>query len=83
MGDRKLVHDPTEVRMAKDTPVDSEPSKNRSSPSNNKVESAKTPDADIGDKQTKALVSCGGDFTIYIDDDGRVFAAGNSHIEVE
>ncbi|KAG7299743.1 hypothetical protein JYU34_016746 [Plutella xylostella] len=83
MGDRKLVHDPTEVRMAKDTPVDSEPSKNRSSPSNNKAESAKTPDADIGDKQTKALVSCGGDFTIYIDDEGRVFAAGNSHIEIK
>jgi alpha-tubulin suppressor-like RCC1 family protein len=41
-----------------------------------------TPETENIEFQTKALVACGGDFTIYIDEDGRIYATGNSHLQV-
>ncbi|KAJ0179818.1 hypothetical protein K1T71_004409 [Dendrolimus kikuchii] len=46
-----------------------------------KNSSSKTPEVETKELKTKALIACGGDFTIYIDDDGRIYTTGNSHIE--
>ncbi|XP_013178055.1 PREDICTED: uncharacterized protein LOC106125409 [Papilio xuthus] len=62
-GNRKQVVIPTEVK----TRPEAQPDNNKSS---------RTPDTDDGNV-TKALVACGGDFTIYIDDDVRIYATGN------
>uniref|UniRef100_A0A1E1W1A9 Uncharacterized protein n=2 Tax=Pectinophora gossypiella TaxID=13191 RepID=A0A1E1W1A9_PECGO len=32
--------------------------------------------------KTRALVACGGDFTVFIDDEGRVYTTGNMHLPV-
>lgn len=48
-----------------------------------KSDSEKTTDADENmEFNTKALVGCGGDFTVYIDDDGRIYSTGNTHLQV-
>lgn len=47
-----------------------------------KNNTAKTPDNEIKDFKTNALVACGGDFTVYIDNDGKIFASGNTHLQV-
>ncbi|CAH0728821.1 unnamed protein product, partial [Brenthis ino] len=65
-GDRKQVHVPTEAKFKTDAPPD---------------KGNKSPDKEIADMKTKALVACGGDFTIFIDDDGRVYATGNMHLQ--
>ncbi|RVE54365.1 hypothetical protein evm_000850 [Chilo suppressalis] len=62
-GDRKQVLIPTEVRINDD----SQPTKIN----------PKTPDIENKDFQSKALVACGGDFTVYVNDDGRIYASGN------
>lgn len=46
------------------------------------VMNAKTPENEGKCMKTKALVACGGDFTVYMDDDGRIYATGNSHLQV-
>lgn len=69
-GDRKQVVIPTEVRIRPGS----------------QSESSKTapisPDVEEPASNTKALVACGGDFTIYIDDDGRIYATGNMSMRV-
>ncbi|PZC79028.1 hypothetical protein B5X24_HaOG216979 [Helicoverpa armigera] len=67
-GDRKQITIPTEVKMATDAQPDIVKNNN-----------AKTPEADKKDFKTRALVACGGDFTVYIDNDGRIYATGNIH----
>ncbi|KAL0892074.1 hypothetical protein ABMA27_015289 [Loxostege sticticalis] len=68
-GDRKQVNIPTEVKIRND----SQPEKSGS---------PKTPDVESKDFKTKALVACGGDFTIYVDEDGRIYATGNTHLQI-
>ncbi|XP_013135063.1 PREDICTED: uncharacterized protein LOC106100654 [Papilio polytes] len=60
-GSRKQVVIPTEVK----TRPDPQP----------EAKGSRSPDSE--DNVTKALVACGGDFTIYIDDDGKIYATGN------
>ncbi|CAG9784994.1 unnamed protein product [Diatraea saccharalis] len=60
-GDRKQVIIPTEVEICDDS----------------KKSSPKTPEVEDKDFCSKALVACGGDFTVYVSDDGRVYACGN------
>lgn len=69
-GDRKQIQIPTEIKISTDAQPDTV--KNNS----------KTPDVETKDFRTKALVACGGDFTIYIDNDGRIYATGNTHLQV-
>ncbi|KAL4710486.1 hypothetical protein ACJJTC_008888 [Scirpophaga incertulas] len=66
-GDRKQVNVPTEIMIKK---------VNKAGKSN-----PTTPEVEDTDFRTKALVACGGDFTIYVADDGRIYIAGNSHDE--
>ena len=66
-GDRKQVQIPTEVKLK----IETQPDKGN-----------KSPDKEIANMKTKALIACGGDFTIFIDDDGRIFATGNMHLQV-
>ncbi|XP_053602363.1 uncharacterized protein ca [Plodia interpunctella] len=68
-GDRKQVHIPTEVRIRSDrhsSEKDSEPK----SPEENK------------DVSTRAMAACGGDFTVYVDDAGKIYATGNAHLQL-
>ncbi|XP_039749301.1 uncharacterized protein LOC120626080 [Pararge aegeria] len=67
-GDRKQVQTPTEVKIRTDTQPDG-------------VKPNKSPDKENPDAKSKALIACGGDFTIFIDDDGRVYATGNMHLQ--
>ncbi|XP_063532563.1 uncharacterized protein LOC134743150 [Cydia strobilella] len=67
-GDRKQIPIPTEVRIRTD-----------SQPDNAQVAKPSTTPRDDG--PSKALVACGGDFTVYIDDDGRIYATGNMHLQ--
>ncbi|XP_050557466.1 uncharacterized protein LOC118261981 [Spodoptera frugiperda] len=69
-GDRKQITIPTEVKMVTDSQTDLV-----------KNNTAKTPDNEIKDFKTNALVACGGDFTVYIDNDGKIFASGNTHLQ--
>ncbi|XP_028171094.1 uncharacterized protein LOC114360559 isoform X1 [Ostrinia furnacalis] len=68
-GDRKQVNVPTEVKILNENQT----VKNGSS---------KTPDIENKDFKTKALMACGGDFTIYIDEEGRIYATGNTHLQI-
>lgn len=67
-GSRKQVVIPTEVK----TRPDPQP----------EAKGSRSPDSE--DNVTKALVACGGDFTIYIDDDGKIYATGNmsKHVSI-
>ncbi|CAH0627045.1 unnamed protein product [Chrysodeixis includens] len=69
-GDRKQIQIPTEIKIRTDSQPDSVKNNN-----------SKTPDVETKDFKTKALVACGGDFTIYIDNDGRIYATGNTHLQ--
>ncbi|XP_064071326.1 uncharacterized protein LOC113393459 [Vanessa tameamea] len=64
-GDRKQVQIPTEVKIRTETHTET---KSNNSPAKEIV-------------NMKALVACGGDFTIFIDDDGRIYATGNMHLQ--
>lgn len=70
-GDRKQIQHPTEVKIR----TDSQPDTVINS-------SAKSSDIETNDFKTSALVACGGDFTVYIDNDGRIYSTGNSHLQV-
>lgn len=71
-GDRKQIQIPTEVKIRTET-----------QPHTMKSDSEKTTDADENmEFNTKALVGCGGDFTVYIDDDGRIYSTGNTHLQI-
>ncbi|CAG4937988.1 unnamed protein product [Colias eurytheme] len=67
-GDRKQVQIPTEVQIRTDSQPDN-------------VKAKPTEEVETMDVRTKALVACGGDFTVYIDDDGRIYATGNMHLQ--
>ncbi|CAG4941961.1 unnamed protein product [Parnassius apollo] len=67
-GDRKQVVIPTEVRIRPESQAD------------NAKANPRTPESEDFNVCTKALVACGGDFTIYIDDDGRIYATGNMNL---
>lgn len=54
--------------------------RNDAHPDNDKNQ--KTPEGDITDLKTNALVACGGDFSIYVDDGGRIYATGSTHLQV-
>lgn len=71
-GDRKQIQIPTEVKIRTD-----------SQPDTVKNSGGTTPDVEYKNLNTKALVACGGDFTVYIDDDGRIYASGNTHLQVK
>ncbi|XP_022120268.2 uncharacterized protein LOC110996748 isoform X2 [Pieris rapae] len=64
-GDRKQVHVPTQVAIRPEC---------RAEP---KAESL-DPEADP-ERGSGATVACGGDFTVYLDRDGRIYATGNMH----
>ncbi|XP_046960114.1 uncharacterized protein LOC124530164 [Vanessa cardui] len=64
-GDRKQVQIPTEVKIRTETHAD--------------AKSSSSPAKEI--ENMKALIACGGDFTIFIDDDGRIYATGNMHLQ--
>ncbi|XP_073951548.1 uncharacterized protein [Choristoneura fumiferana] len=67
-GDRKQIQVPTEVRIKTDSQPDN-------------AKEAKTPETPKdGEGRSRALAACGGDFTVYIDDDGRIYATGNLHL---
>ncbi|XP_068630740.1 uncharacterized protein [Battus philenor] len=68
-GDRKLMLIPTEVRIRPESQSD-----------NSKA--CRSPENEDPNACTKALVACGGDFTIYIDDDGRIYATGNMNARI-
>ncbi|CAB3243026.1 unnamed protein product [Arctia plantaginis] len=70
-GDRKQIQIPTEVKIRTDTQPDTV-----------KNSGNKTPDVEYKSLKTNALMACGGDFTVYIDDDGRIYATGNTHIQL-
>lgn len=70
-GDRKPILIPTEIKIRTD-----------SQPDTVKNNGALTPDVEkYKDLRTNALVACGGDFSVYIDEDGRIYATGNTHIQ--
>ncbi|KAJ8731958.1 hypothetical protein PYW08_014688 [Mythimna loreyi] len=68
-GDRKLITIPTEIKIRTDSQTDIVKNTN-----------AKTPEVETKDLKTNAMVKCGGDFTVYIDNEGRVFVSGNIHL---
>ncbi|CAG9560566.1 unnamed protein product [Danaus chrysippus] len=41
----------------------------------------KSPDKIDPKENTKCLVACGGDFTIFIDDNGKIYSTGNMHLQ--
>ncbi|XP_045514613.1 uncharacterized protein LOC123708131 [Pieris brassicae] len=64
-GDRKQVHVPTEVAIHPER---------RAEP---KAESREAEEETEG--RSGATVACGGDFTVYLDREGRIYATGNMH----
>lgn len=77
---------PTEIKLRTDTPT--EANIDTVSPSgfkqfmSSKSSNAKTPDEDSTEYTTKAIIACGGDYTIYVDDDGKIFITGNTQQQV-
>ncbi|XP_075970698.1 uncharacterized protein LOC142973045 [Anticarsia gemmatalis] len=71
-GDRKQIQIPTEAKVR----IESQPDTVKNSGG------GKTPDVEAKNFKTNALVACGGDFTVYIDDDGRIFVTGNTHLQL-
>ncbi|CAK1553747.1 unnamed protein product [Leptosia nina] len=67
-GDRKQVQIPSEVKIR----TDHQPDNVKGKTTDVEAESVEV---------TKSLVACGGDFTVYIDDDGRIYATGNMHLQ--
>ncbi|OWR54740.1 hypothetical protein KGM_215867 [Danaus plexippus plexippus] len=41
----------------------------------------RSPDKIDPKENTKCLVACGGDFTIFIDDNGKIYSTGNMHLQ--
>ncbi|XP_059060300.1 uncharacterized protein LOC131853429 [Achroia grisella] len=68
-GDRKQVVIPTEIKIRSETEA------------TEKTDIAKTPEIENPDVITQVLVACGGDFTIFVDDDGKIYACGNAHLQ--
>ncbi|CAH2075374.1 unnamed protein product, partial [Iphiclides podalirius] len=69
-GDRKQVVVPTEVRIRPESQAE------------NHKATSKATDGEETSSCSKALVACGGDFTIYIDDDGKIYATGNMSMQM-
>ncbi|XP_047507146.1 uncharacterized protein LOC125051054 isoform X2 [Pieris napi] len=64
-GDRKQVHVPTEVAIRPER---------RAEPRAESRDAEEETEGRSGD-----TVACGGDFTVYVDRDGRIYATGNMH----
>ncbi|GBP25789.1 X-linked retinitis pigmentosa GTPase regulator homolog [Eumeta japonica] len=81
-GDRKQVCIPTEVRIDMESPPESMSNENLTSIKPFialKTNTAQKPEGGGVEMNPKSLIACGGDFTVYVDEDGRVFVTGNMH----
>ncbi|KAM3962285.1 RCC1 and BTB domain containing protein claret [Aphomia sociella] len=69
-GDRKQVVIPTEIKIRTEHEATA------------KTSNPKTPEEENPDVESQVLVACGGDFTVFVDDDGKIYATGNTHLQI-
>ncbi|XP_052750521.1 uncharacterized protein LOC113511861 [Galleria mellonella] len=68
-GDRKQVQIPTEIKIRTEQEA------------TEKTSNSKLLEVENSDVYTKVLVACGGDFTVFVDEDGKIYASGNTHLQ--